>query len=160
MTEFMHEVVARRERQGQGQRRPSSSLSQMMQQEYERLVASASRAYATDIVRPPSITRNGNSYVNVSGHSYVLQSNWPLSPDLMNAIARHSNAQPFNEHLMQCPQNGEGFELQSIEWTGPRSTDREYGHAFVSSHDTYRYMCIGCGHQQSVVMPRLSGLAV
>ena len=160
MPEFLHEVVKRRERAEESRQLMSYSdnLRREMQASYERLVSSAVRV--DGLVRPPSITRNGNSYVNVSGHSYVLQSNWPLSPDLMNAIARHSNAQPFNEHLMQCPQNGEGFELQSIEWTGPRSTDREYGHAFVSSHDTYRYMCIGCGHQQSVVMPRLSGLAV
>ena len=152
MTEFMHEVVAQRERQGQGQRRPSSSLSQMMQQEYERLVATASRAYATDIVRPPSITRNGSTYVSVSGYLYVRESNWPLSADLTQSIATHSNAQPFNEHLMQCPQNGEGFELRSIEWMGPRT-----------SHYMHRYQCIGCDHEQSVAMsipPRLPGLAV
>jgi len=152
MTEFLHEVVKRRERAEESRQLMSYSnnLQREMQASYERLVASAVRV--DGLVRPPSITRDGNAYVNVSGYSYVRQSNWPLSADLMSSIARHSTAQPFHEHLMECPQNGEGFELRSIEWTGPRT-----------SYDTYRYECIGCRHQQSVAMPRLHrlpGLAV
>lgn len=158
MTEFMYQVVEERERRGHGQRRTNSlsisdSLSRMMRESYTRMVDDAARAYATSVVRPPSITRNNTSYVQVAGNLYVTERNYPLALDITERMSQHAGTNVFNQHLMQCPANGEGYVLNMITTNSP--DPRDYGRAYLSSHQTYEYSCIGCGEQQSVTMPIL-----
>lgn len=144
MTEFLHMVVRKREREQEMYTlreyvRPSMSYGmQEAYERYERMVANATRTYATDTTRPRTImnARNGNSYVCIVGNLYVTQLNYPLPSDIQRNMVGHSNIPFFSRHRTECA-DSPGFVLNRIGY-GNRS---------------YDYACIECGNTQTVTMP-------